>query len=218
MANTLADLKSRLRSYRKSDDLETFWPNIIAQAEDRLFRDLRMTEQEYTQTGDITSGELALNNDFLHQRSLHFDVYDTVPVFFTPQDFWRDQYSMTQPGTPTRYTVENRTVKLWPLPDQTTEATIVYIGKPARLVNDTDTNDILTENFTVYLYSSLIETEPFVGNDGRALTWAVMYDEAIEGVNKTARDQRYPAGSLAMRPNIRARRSMWPTAKPSGSP
>ena len=184
-------LKTEVLSYLQRIDLtDADIDGFVQLCTARLNRDLDAFRLESEATLDVTSGEAQVPDNFGNILSLRMDVYPNPPRYYTPQAF-HSEFEKDWPNqNPSLFTIENSLLKVKPTPDKTANAIIVYKAKLDLLVNDTDTNIILTTDPDLYLYGSLIASEPRIGNDPRLLTWATLYDEAVEAKNEETRRER----------------------------
>lgn len=187
------ELKTAVANWLKRDDLTSRIPEFIAGAEDRIAIDLRIRAMETTADLTVSSQTVALPTGFLAQRRLYLDTStDRKRLdFYPPADFWMRRAS-SETGTPVIYTVEGDNIVFGPTPDATYTGKILYYQRFTALSGDSDTNWLLSNQQFLLLYGALIEASPFVGDDPRTMTWAMMYDDRIEKMQQADRDDRYP--------------------------
>ncbi len=197
-------LKTAIRDYLKRDDLsDSDIEGWIQLCGSRLNTDLDAYEQETSTSADITSGEATLPSDFGTVISVSFDVYRMPPQYEAPQAWHEVALQTDPPGTPRRYTIEDKKLKVKPYPDKTANVILVYLAELADFSSDTDTNDVLTAQPGAYLYGSLLEGMPWIGNDPRSVLWGTMYQERVEAINKHTRDRRVPRGAPRITMSVR---------------
>jgi hypothetical protein len=71
------------------------------------------------------------------------------------------------------------------------------------LVNDTDTNPILTALPEIYLFAALAEAETYIKNDARSATWGNKLESNIRAANATYRRSLYSGATPAQRTQYR---------------
>lgn len=216
MITDYQSLREDIAKYLQDEDLEAEIPDFVQLCEARLRRDLDAFKLEKSVTLDITSGEAELPLDYGNIVSLESQDYPRPPSYISPVAFHRD-FERNEPNRqPVRFTVENNLLKVKPAPDKTASLDIVYKSRLAPLVNDDDFTITLLEDPDLYLYGSLLASEPRAGNDPRMVTWASVYQEAVVARNKQTRDDRYPSGNVNTTMSVRPSRLGRPrTAKPS---
>ena len=216
MITDYQSLRADLQKYLQDDDLVDEIPDFVQLCTERLNTDLEGFSQEEEITLDVTSGEADVPENFGQIISIRMDVYDSPPSYRAPQAFHDSDRLDSPPGRPLMCTIENLKFKVRPTPDKTANAIIIHKSELAQLVNDTDTNSILQRHSGLYLYGSLLASEPRVGNDPRMSTWATLYQERLDAVNKENRRKRFPRGNLRMTMSVRPARIGRPrTAQPS---
>ncbi len=200
-------LKTEIEAYlQRNDLLDADYDGFVQLCTSRLNRDLDAFRLESEASLDVTSGEAELPEDFGNILSLRMDVYPNPPRYYTPQAF-HSEFEKDWPNqNPSLFTIENSLLKVKPTPDKTANAIIVYKAKLAPLVDDTDTNVILLSDPDLYLYGSLIASEPRIGNDPRMLTWATLYDVAVVAKNEETRRERFPSANIRMTQSARPNR------------
>lgn len=216
MITDYASLRTDIGKYLQDDDLTSEIPDFVQLCTSRLNRELEALRLEKSVDLDITSGEAALPDDFGQIISLDTDVYPSPPSYTTPQAFHSSLERVEPNRQPVIFTIENIFLKVKPTPDQTANAIVIYRNKLANLENDTDTNDILLADPDLYLYGSLLAAEPRVGNDPRMVTWATLYQDALNAKNLETKSDRFPRGNIKATMSVRpSRLGRARTAKPS---
>jgi hypothetical protein len=113
--------------------------------------------------------------------------------YISPSEF--SQYE-NQPGNPQYYTIVNNAIKTAP------NGGLDYIHdyyKRFDALATTSTNALLTNAPNVYLYGTLLEAAPYLGNDPRIATWQQLFAEAVAGVNKSER-KRFQSNAMRVMP------------------
>ncbi len=198
------ELKTAVANWSKTSDLTGVIPDCIALAEDRIYSELDYTDLETTADITIDAATVALPTDFLEQRSHFIDVADPQQrVQYATPERLRDFDQGKQSAFPSFYSIEGPNLVFSPTPDSTYTGKWLYLARKPRLVNDTDTNEILDKYQGLYLYGALIEISAYVGNDPRALTWAQFFQDAMEKANQQGRRARFPKGQKIMRSSVR---------------
>jgi hypothetical protein len=103
-------------------------------------------------------------------------------------------------GAPERFTVAGRTLRFHPVPDRTYAVELCYQAKLAALSPANAANWVSTHHPDVYLYGALLQSAPFLGEDGRVATWGGLYAAALDAM-MTAEDASLGARAT---PGLRA--------------
>ena len=117
------------------------------------------------------------------------------------QTFWTRQ-ATNELAPPELYTIEGDYIIFAPVPSTDTNARINYYRGFAAMSADADTNWMFTNARALLLYGSLVEASPFIGNDNRTLTWATLFDQALEDVQEADRKERIPYGPIEARSEV----------------
>jgi len=127
---------------------------------------------------------------------------DTNPVgilqHMQPGELWETNTGVVN-RRPRYFTVEGECIVFRPVPDTTYHAKVLYWRRFATLSGDSDTNWIIDNAGGLLLYRSLVEASPFLKDDARTLTWASLYDDAVENVMKSDKADRHPHGMRGRR-------------------
>jgi hypothetical protein len=99
----------------------------------------------------------------------------------------------------TNYALTAGGIELYPTPDLTYNASLVYYACVPTLSASNTTNWLLTEAPDVYLYGSLVHSAPYLKDDARAQIWEVLAGQAIDKLNTSSSDAKYGGTGLVMR-------------------
>lgn len=159
MSLTYSTLKAQILEDSHRSDLSLKVDDFVRQAEGQIFRMLRAAEMikrvdlDDTDRVTVDEGFYTLPSDYLEQRSLYLNgsnprALESVSLAELRQVSGSNQvrhYSVISDSE-----IEFRGV---PSTDDTIE--LIYFARPAVLVDDDDTNSILTRHETIYLNASL---------------------------------------------------------------
>lgn len=193
-----AQLRNTARQFLFDRDLSLVFDTVLGLAEDRIGRDVRVLKYlEASYEFTTSSNNVAVPSDFAGVRRLYInDQYAPEPEYKAPNEFWPFSISYTQSSVPSIYTIENGYLYFAPIPDSYTGRLLYYRRLP-RLVNDGDTNTLLDNHAGIYLYAVLLETKGLLGDDPRMLTWATMWDDAMDALESATQLRNYPPGMAA---------------------
>jgi hypothetical protein len=214
--STYADLVPAIASWLDRVDLTDRIPDFIALAEAR-FRDvLTDAARELRVTTTVDSSELTLPDDFSAIRSLVL-TGATINTWRVPQpltqlsliDFQAKGGDFTD--TPQYFAITASTLLVWPVPDDSYTATLVYQADIPALSDSNQTNWLLARRPDLYLRASLLEAEFFGWNDDRLPLIKSAVDEHLAELDLAGRRRRYGSAPLAARPavNERATNAGW---------
>jgi hypothetical protein len=201
--STHADLKSAIALWLNRSDLTAYIPDFIRLGETRIFygsdipfpsQPLRIPAMQARETGTITAGAIAFPTRFLEPiRIAASSGGSDLSLGYVSPDRYSEQANGS--GVPTVYTYLNNEIQT----AGTGAASYIldYYQAFAGLAADADTNWLLTNAPGVYLYASLLESAPFLGDSPLLGRWHSMFKAAIGAVNRSTKYQA--AGSLATR-------------------
>lgn len=160
---------------------------------------LRVRPMETRATATVDSEYTGLPSDFLEMRELKINNSPEKKLtYVTPQQFAESSASYTS-GTPVVYTITGSEFRLGPTPSSSLTAELLYYAKVPDLATNS-TNWLLTASPNVYLYGSLVEAAPYVGDDERIAQWFGIFSAAIKGLQAQDRRAKYGGAQLIMRP------------------
>ena len=185
------ELKTAVANFLTRDDLTARIPEFITLGEATLYTDLRCRENEATASVTITTSTRtsALPTLYVQARSIYISGTIQRLEYRKTEEYWSVYAGLTS-AKPTVYTIEGENFVWGPLPDAGYTAEVLYYQRLAALSAAGDTNAVLTRWPNLYLWSSLLQSAPFLGNDTRILTWTAMYEDLLERIHgANARDR-----------------------------
>lgn len=194
------ELQTAVSDYLARSDLTTWIPNFVQNCEEKLYRRLRLQFMETALSGTISSGVMAVPEDYLE---LKYAYVDRSPVQWLERTSSENVYKAypVRSGAeiPRLIAREGSNFIFGPYPaDHSIKG--IYWAKPDLLRDDSDGANWLTENAPdLLLYGALLEAEPFIKNDPRILVWKTFYDDALNAVKDQERRENHSGGSLAVK-------------------
>lgn len=149
----------------------------------------------------VNPGAYLLPSRYIGMRRVYLDGQEKKLTFFPSATFWT-RNAVQETGQPKIYTIENDFIIFAPVPTPAYSGRMLFHRGFASLSDDLDTNWMFSNARGLLLYGSLIEASPFIGNDSRALTWATLYDQAVEDVEEADKRERYPDGPVEARSEV----------------
>lgn len=192
---TYGELKTAVAVWLNRADLTSYIPDFITLAEQRInyggegafmSAPLRIPAMQTSETGTITASSIAFPTRFLEPINLSatsggnaWSLDYVSPAAFAEQS--------TVAGLPSVYTYLSNAIKTAGTDSAT--YTLHYYQAFSGLMTDADTNWLLTNAPSIYLYATLIESAPFLGDDPKLSLWANMLNSSISAVNRATRYQ-----------------------------
>jgi hypothetical protein len=198
---TYAQLKDTIADFLLRDDLTAAIPTFIRLAEARIDRDLRHWRQEKRSVAQLDTQYSAIPADFLRPIRLQITDLPTgeVAPISTAQMLQLRGDRNDRVGRPTNYALTAGSLELYPTPDNTYNASLVYYGRIDALSDSNTTNWLLTEAPDAYLYGALIHSAPYLKDDPRITVWGTLYTVAIDTLNTTSEDAKFGGTGLVMK-------------------
>jgi hypothetical protein len=181
-------------------------PTFIQLAEAKFNRQLfvRQMEERSTTACDTTDDEpefLSLPSDFQSMRRIRLSSVEGKPMLEfksgTQLDEYRYQISNTS-AQPRYFTIFGDEIELCPTPDDDYTVEMVY-RKNIPALSDNSTNWLLTLAPDLYLYGALLESAPYIKEDGRIQTWGAGFATALDGLNRLGLTSTFNAGPMTVR-------------------
>lgn len=197
------ELKTAIANWLNRADLTAYIPDLIALGEQRInyggdgqfpSTPLRIPAMQTRVSGTITSSTISFPTRFLEairiagsSGSVNWSLEYCPPERFSEKS--------AGGGLPTVYTILNNSIQT----AGTADASYVldYYQAFAPLTADLDTNWVLANAPGLYLYSALLESSPFLGDNPVLGQWHAMFQSSIYAVNRSTK--YHAAGSLVTR-------------------
>lgn len=218
---TLADLKAAVASALARTDVPLY---VYTLAQQEIATRLRVREMEVTTATPVQAGVLyttlpsgfklmrfayiggdgatGLEGSFSEGFSEGFEtvVVAGVSVFTRLEQTsgFVQTASFNDSGAPTTFAVQGTKLRWNPVPDADYTAVIHYVGKASTLTQDDDTNALIVEFPSIYLYRALTHAAVWAQDVELASSYSAMYEGEIARIVKADRVSRY-AGPLVSR-------------------
>lgn len=193
--STFDDIVAALGSWLERDDLTARAADFITLAEAQMNRTLRLRDMEVRATSQLQTTDLFFNLpvDFREEKSVKIDdgscswALDPMPIQVI-------EASRPFTGRPTHYALVGDAIHVYPTPDKTYTATLIYYGDIPPLTAENQTNWLLARAPDAYLYGALTQAAPFLEDDtGTGDKFANLYLGAVTGLKA---ERRTKVGSL----------------------
>jgi hypothetical protein len=196
-----AELQSAMSDFLNRDDLTAVLPSFIRLAESRMDRDLRHFRQEVRSTITLATQYVTIPVDYLQPIRLQILDASTNPVepISMAQMLQLRADSYDQTGKPTHYALTAGSFELYPTPNMSYSASLVYYGRVPALSGANTTNWLLTEAPDAYLYGSLVHSAPYLKDDAKVALWDGLYKAAMDNLNATSDEAKYGGMGLVMK-------------------
>ncbi|MHA1555087.1 MAG: phage adaptor protein [Alphaproteobacteria bacterium] len=195
---TYGELKTAAANFLTRADLTERIPEFVALGESRLFTQLRVREMEATSNISTTSTqrEDPLPTRFVKARYLYVAATPNVRLEYrSPVEFW-SIWSNLATASPIAYTIEQDAFAWGAIPDATYTITVGHYARMAAFSADSDTNAVIARWPGLYLYPTLLEAAPYLGNDPRVTIWAGLYETLLADAHAADKADRYSGDAV----------------------
>jgi len=187
--STYAGLKASAADWLNRSDLTSAIPDFVTMATAQLTRRLiqlgPVREMFATTTLNITAEKTNLPSDFYGLKSLYlYTTSDSGQVQYCEPEKIAEQKILrpNQDGDPQLYTIIGSQIQFWPWNTGTYSAEIGYWQTIPALVADGDTNWLLTKHPDAYLYTTLIQSAPYLKDDDRVTVWGSIATQIVQDI------------------------------------
>ena len=181
-----SELQQAIKDWLHREDLSSVIPTFITLAETRIENDLIPTRVlETEQVGSGTS-PITIPSDFRKARHLYVQEYEDE------RELIYSRMAGTDTGEPESYEVVDSEIRLYPVPTTSLDYRLIYIKKLDHLKDDAD-YWLADEYPSLYLYASLLESAPYIGDDTRVSLWHAAYNEALRAIKRVYWDNNMGA-------------------------
>lgn len=198
--STYSDLQTAVASWLHRSDMTGVIPDLIALAESRIARDLRLSNQVTSATLTCVAGTntVAVPTGFLEFENLTLNTDPTRSLAFVPYEYLGTKYDEGYDGIPVHYSIAGTNVVLGPTPDSAYTITASYYKRidPLASVN---TNWLLSNHPGVYLFGALAEAAPFLVDDQRAGLWESKYGQEVARLQDADQRAQYSGSALRVK-------------------
>lgn len=181
-------------------------PDFITLAEAKFNRILFHPKMETrsTTTVDTSDSEpefVSLPTDFQTMRRIRLSgVVGKPRLHFMSQTQLEDfRYSNGDvAGQPVYFTITGDELELAPTPNLDYALEMVYRANLPALTASNTTNWLLTAAPDLYLYGTLLESAPYIKEDGRIQTWGGALSTVLDQINTLAERQSFDSGPTSV--------------------
>jgi hypothetical protein len=199
--STYATLQTAIGDFLNRSDLTATIPTFISLAEAAIGRDLRHWQMETRAVAEIASQYSQVPTDWLGSIRFHTTDGNTAPMDLISQAelIERRAGNANTGGRPVFYAVSAGQFEFFPTPDEVYNAELIYNARIPALSDTNTGNWLLSEASDVYLYGALIHSAPYLKEDGRATTWAAMYQSAVQSLQTQSNKAKHSGSGLRMK-------------------
>jgi hypothetical protein len=198
---TYSGLKTSIADWLNRDDLTSVIPDFIFLAEHQMERSVRHYKMVERSTGDIDSQYSAVPADWLETIRFSITSGNTHRLEMTSLDdlIYRREENNNVVGRPKYFAYIGSSLEVYPTPDTTYTTELVYYQKIPALSASQTSNWLLEEAPDAYLYGSLLQAAPYLGDDERIQVWSNLYGIAVQSLNSSSERTKNSTSALRMK-------------------
>ena len=201
VVSSYATLQTAVDDYLARADLSTggWVVNFIQNAENKIYRTLKIRDMETAFTGTVASGVVALPARYLDLKHAYVDESPTKWLTrVDPEEIYRTFPNRSGSAVPSLIGREAENFIFGDNGETRAIAGIYYqYYEPLRT---TDPNWYVTNAPEVLLYGSLLEAEPFMAGDARLQgllpVWRELFNDAVRTLTAQEKSERHSGGSV----------------------
>lgn len=180
--STYAEIVSMLQSWTEDDSTEftASIPDILARAEDRIFRTVPgLSDHRTLETGNVSSGNSLFTTSATDIRGIRY-LYLTISNVKTfleerKDEYLEDYWTSTSTGTPKYYAIHTATTSgttflLAPIPNTSFSYTLKYTRIPTRLSSSNTSTYVSINHPDILFKAALYEASIFLNREAQTRT------------------------------------------------
>lgn len=168
--NSFTTIKTAIGAWLDRSDMTGVIPDLIAMAEARIYRELRIRAMEESISTAISSGVVAVPAGYLEMKHAYMDGKYAISRV-DPAFIYERYPERTAQGIPVYFAREAENFIFGPYPDSAYTMKGVYYKKLTALSVSNETNWFTDNCPELILFGALVEAEPYIGNDARVILW-----------------------------------------------
>lgn len=194
--DTFSGLKTSIANFLNREDLTSVIPDFITLAEAQINRRLVKegpVREMLTMVAFPVDAEFENVPADFHAAKAVFLAPNYLPLqFISPEEMVaRKTAYPNASGDPQAFSVVGSQLQFWPWAAGTfADAELTYWAKVPALTDAAPTNWLLTNHPDIYLYTSLIQSAPYLSENARIQVWGVLASTALDdliGADKVSR-------------------------------
>ncbi len=191
---TYADLKVAVKNWTgRGTEVDSVIDDIIAVAERRIYRELRVKQMETALSDTISGGTIATPSSYV---ALKYAYINTTPVRFLERktaEWIYERYPSRVATSPPKYIArEAATFIFGPFPDSGYAIAGIYYKRLDPIA--TSVSSIFTDSPDIYVFAGCVEMSRFLNNQEGVARFEPMY-QAVKTQVQNEGDSEYDSGS-----------------------
>lgn len=194
------ELKTLIKDYLHRSDMDTRIPGFIVLAQARMSRDLQVLEMEHTGTVTTIAGDDTADVPTGMTRLIRINMPGVGPLEQTTAEDIAVRNAGGSTGNPRLYARYADKFLLSPIPGSEIALPVLYASRLLNFSDDSDTDDLLTNNPNIYIYAAMLEALPFLVDKNPI--WREAYGAEVSGLNAQAEEARWSGGPIGINTSL----------------
>lgn len=192
---TYNGLKASVADFLNRSDLTAVVPDFIAMAEAqinrRLMKDGPVRQMMGRSDTTVNAEFIAVPSDFLGAKAIYLAPnYRPVEVVSPEEIILRKTLYPSEDGDPKIFAIVGGQFQFWPwISTGTFSGELTYWKSLPPLASNT-TNWLLTSHPDIYLYTSLIQSAPYLRDDARLNVWSSIAESCLSDLSEADKKAR----------------------------
>ena len=194
-----AQLVASVSTWAHRTDLEAMYPDLVALAEARISRDMRLRQQIVSTSLAIATGvqTVGLPIDWLELENLSVNTVPATNLIYVTVEQLDNRFPAGGVnGVPVNYTIEGGNLLLGPAPSSDMAINLIYYAKFPSLL-DSGSNWLMTTHPSIYLFAVLMEVMQYTQNSEQLAIYTQRYQ--TESLQLQNQDDRATHSGSALR-------------------
>ena len=193
MITNYSTLKTSIAAYLQRSDLTSMIPEFIADAESRIYTEMRTQAMETAYSATMVNGEATLPAGLIEWQWLYIDS-DPKRRLEKKDMEWILRNFPTSVGKPYYFARNGDSLTFGPTPDADYALVGSYYKRLAAL-SDSNTTNWLTDDYPELIrFAALCEATPYLQEDQRIPVWEAKYQQVKQRIERLERREK-TAGS-----------------------
>jgi len=192
------DLCAQTADHLNRQDLTTTIPTFVQLAEAQFNRELRFRDMMIRANATSDAENVQLPDDWLEHYSLQLDTSDGTFLDYISERESNQLKAISGNigGFVEFYTLIGNAIELIPAPGDNVNLKMVYYARIPSLSTLAPSNWLLVKSPDLYLYSTLLQAEPYLKNDQRLTLWAQLRTAIVEAMRLESEASLRPRSGL----------------------
>lgn len=196
MITDYASLKTSIAAFLHRTDLTAIIPEFIADAETRIYNELRVKQMETAYSATMSGGVAAEPSGILEWQWLYLNT-DPKRKLDRRDVEWIVYQFGSNTGKPYYFARNSGNLIFGPSPDSDYALVGSYYKRLAAL-SDSNTTNWLTDNYPDLIrYAALAEAAPYLQDDERIAVWEGKYQTAKARIERLEKREKTSGSRLA---------------------